>query len=208
MTHVLTRVDELIRRDCRYLSEHSECYFLREYTSGQGYEFGETNQLIYNLKKSPDRHDRPEWIYKLRAIEKFSTELAEALNPSWLRSAILVPMPPSRSRSDPLHDDRMLQVLGLLNQHGRYRVIELIEQTRTTEPAHAAQRRPGPDEILSAYRIRSAESVPQQPRFAVFDDVLTTGAHFAAAEMLLRERFPDCDVVGIFWARAIRLPLE
>jgi len=38
---------------------------------------------------------------------------------------------------------------------------------------------------------------------AVVDDVLTTGAHFKAAQLLLSSRFPGVAVYGIFVARRV-----
>ena len=38
---------------------------------------------------------------------------------------------------------------------------------------------------------------------AVVDDVITSGAHFRAAKDLLAERFPEAQIIGIFWARAV-----
>jgi predicted amidophosphoribosyltransferase len=36
---------------------------------------------------------------------------------------------------------------------------------------------------------------------ALFDDVLTTGAHFVAARNVLRSRFPQAQIIGFFIAR-------
>jgi len=37
---------------------------------------------------------------------------------------------------------------------------------------------------------------------ALIDDVLTSGSHFTAASRRLIERFPEAEIIGIFWARA------
>lgn len=38
---------------------------------------------------------------------------------------------------------------------------------------------------------------------ALIDDVLTSGAQFAAARRRIAEVLPDVEVIGIFWAKAV-----
>ena len=80
-----------------------------------GYKFSEANNLILNFKKSPDREGRPEWQYKEQAIEKIAEAFLRSLRTEWLRSVTLVPIPPSRAKGSPQYDDRMLRMLGRLN---------------------------------------------------------------------------------------------
>ena len=42
----------------------------------------------------------------------------------------------------------------------------------------------------------------------LFDDVITTGAHFKAAKSLLTERFGDVAIYGIFVARRVPRSLD
>ena len=44
---------------------------------------------------------------------------------------------------------------------------------------------------------------PTPTHIAICDDVLTTGAHFKAAQSILREAFPDAQIVGCFTARRV-----
>lgn len=48
------------------LTPADRCYFLFEYTSGQGYDFSATNNLISNLKKKPGANGQ---YYKNQAIQ-------------------------------------------------------------------------------------------------------------------------------------------
>ena len=77
----LTRIDEAHWADHVHLVPTDVCFFLREYTSGQNFGFSATNQLLSNLKKSPLNSDRPDHVYKDRAIRQCSMELRAALNP-------------------------------------------------------------------------------------------------------------------------------
>src|ERR1017187_7591541 len=97
---LLTEIDDLLREDHWHLTKDDQCYFLREYIAGGGWQAGETNQLILNLKKTPDRRGKPEWHYKVRAIRQAGSELRVAFlsgGASWLNGAVIVPMPPSKA---------------------------------------------------------------------------------------------------------------
>jgi hypothetical protein len=43
-------------------------------------------------------------------------------------------------------------------------------------------------------------AAPTPARIGIFDDVLTTGAHYRAARIVLSHRFPQVPVVGFFIA--------
>src|SRR5262245_44090882 len=103
----LTAIDELIRPDHSYLEANDECYFLWEYTARKGFGFSETNGLIHNFKKSMDRRGKPEWRYKDKAIKRAAAAFWQTANKPFLRTATLVPIPPSKAKSDPMYDDRI-----------------------------------------------------------------------------------------------------
>lgn len=206
----LSKVDELIISDHSYLDSSDNCYFLREYIPRVGFSGGETNSLISNFKKSMDRKGRSEWSHKERAIKQLAKEFANALNPAWLKIATLVPIPPSKTKNNPLYDDRMTQVLRLI---GGYRgldcdVRELIIQTVDMAAAHTTEERPHPGEIECNYLIDESIATPEPKTIGLFDDILTTGAHFRAAKNLLMNRFPTVPITGIFVARRIIPPID
>lgn len=204
---MLTRVDDLIRIDHYYLEDSDECLFRREYTPRAGYEFSSTNDLIQNFKKPVDRRERPEYRYKEWAIRTITEELAIDLDRDWLRSATLVPIPPSKARQDPLYDDRMTKVLNGISAHVGFAcdVRELIIQSISYEPAHTSDNRPSRADLQTVYFLDETLTAPEPKVIGVFDDVLTTGAHFKAAKNVLETRFPGVPVVGIFVARVSRL---
>ncbi len=53
------------------------------------------------------------------------------------------------------------------------------------------------------YRIDEQVAEPTPTALVVVDDVLTTGAHFKAAQSVLAERFPGVSVFGLFVARRV-----
>jgi orotate phosphoribosyltransferase len=44
---------------------------------------------------------------------------------------------------------------------------------------------------------------PAPEKIVVFDDVLTGGSHFKAMKIVLRQRYPEVDIIGLFLARSI-----
>jgi hypothetical protein len=77
----LTRIDHLTLGDHYHLTDDDECYFLREYTARTGFEGSETNQIIHNIKKTPDRRSLPEWFYKEQDPEPPPSRLGAASTP-------------------------------------------------------------------------------------------------------------------------------
>jgi hypothetical protein len=202
----LTRIDPLILGDHYYLTAEDECYFLREYTARGGFDASETNQIIQNLKKTPDRRGRQEWFYKERDIKRAASELRAALNPAWLRATTVVPIPPHVVKGDPLHDDRVLQIATLLGAGAKVDVRELVVQIATVDPSHQRASRPKPHELRANYRLEESLCAPAPTTIGILDDILTAGAHFRAIRDMLAERFPGVPVVGIFYARRIVAP--
>jgi hypothetical protein len=202
----LTRIDEQYRRSYHYLREEDQCYFLGEYTPRKGYDFGETNDLISNLKKGMDRRDKPEWRWKLRAIETAGAWLAEALaeDRPWLAATTFVPIPPSSVKIDPSYDDRIVRVLRHLERltDVSLDVRELLYQTETTRASSRSDQRLTLAEIRAVYRIDQQLSEPPPRQIALVDDLLTSGAHFRAAKELLGQRYPRIPIGGIFLARS------
>ena len=199
---MLTRIDDLTFPDHYRLDATDECYFVGEYTARAGYSHSATNDLIHNLKKGMERKDRPEWRYKIWAITTAASQLRTSLNPDYLRVATFVPVPPCRAKGDPLHDDRMMQVLQQFGVDVDAR--ELVVQVESYDASHgAANSRPGPEELFQNYRIDQGWVQPAPKSIAVVDDVLTTGAHFKAMQRILNETFPDVPLIGVFLARRI-----
>jgi hypothetical protein len=203
---VLTAIDELTRGEYRFLEPGDLCLYLREYTPGQGFRHSETNDLIQNVKKPPTVRGTGQWFYKQRAIERLAAELAASLDPGWLAAATLVPIPPSKARDDSGYDGRMTDLLRHLAGRRSLDIRELLVQRTSTAAAHIGTATRSPSRIAALYDIDEGLTDPPPEQIGLFDDVLTTGAHFQAAQQLLRRRFPGTPIAGIFLARTIRLP--
>jgi hypothetical protein len=200
---VFTAVDDLLRPLYPHLTAADQCYFLREYTAGRGYAGSETNHLILNLKKPPDRRGKPEWRYKERAIEQIAREFRDSVNLSALRRVTLVPMPPSKAKDDPLYDDRMLQVLRAVDVEGQLDIRELLLGAASMPAAHLAAQRPTIAQLVANLIVDASLAEPAPSMIALVDDVLTTGAHFVAAKAVLAARFANLPIRGLFVARRV-----
>lgn len=196
-----TLIDQLTRREHVYLEESDVCAFIGEYTARSGYAYSETNELIYNLKKRMDKRGRPEWRYKRQAIRRVAATLEHILSEQALNEYTFLPIPPSKARDDPQYDDRMTQVLRLIRPEQPINVRELIIQTESTPAVHDHENRLRPHQIKNLYQIDETLTSPQPVAFVIVDDMLTTGAHFKAAQSLLNERFTGVPVYGLFVAR-------
>ena len=109
MANRVLKVDALALPDHYYLDEHDTCYYAGEYTAGEGHAYSETNQLILNFKKSPDKRGTSQWQYKDQAIQQAARIFRAAIKAS--AEVTFVPIPPSKIKEDPLYDDRMVRLL-------------------------------------------------------------------------------------------------
>ena len=75
----------------------------------------------------------------------------------------------------------------------------------TLTASHEGPQRPPPDELYAALNFDPANGRPHQPPgvIFVFDDMLTTGAHYVAVTRKLAEVYPGVQMVGHFIARRV-----
>lgn len=201
----LQQIDETNRRDHWHLDEGDECYFLYEYTAGAGWQGGATNQLIHNLQKKKGDGG---YHYKAPAIAKCASDFSKVINSQWLSGATLVPVPPSKIRTDECYDDRVVQLCKSIRSTPPPDVREIVEQIESTETFKGGARKT-PSQLEANYKVSDVHLEQARPTIGVFDDVLTTGSHFKAVKnMILRNR-PNATVFGFFVARrAIPNPFE
>ena len=207
----LCKIDDLLRSDHLYLTEADQCFFFREYTANKDYDYSdysETNSLIWNFKKRLDKKGTSEWKYKEKAIKQIAEEFRESLKAKWFEKYTLVPIPPSKSKEDPLYDDRMVQVLKIFGQGLNLDIRELILQRESTQPFHQITPRPFWEDLIDNYYIDEDLANPEPKKVVLFDDLLTEGAHFKAAQNVLGKRYSGIGTRGIFVARRVYADAE
>ncbi|WP_374695025.1 hypothetical protein ABXR98_02900 [Snodgrassella alvi] len=205
----LQKIDELILRDHSYLTESDNCFFLAEYTSRKKYDFSNTNQLIYNLKKSLEKKNTNEWEYKRKAIKTCGKLISGIFANKNISPYVFVPIPPSKCKTDPLYDDRLVKILEFANNQkqtlNNFNIKELILQENSIPSFHNINNdtRPDPLSLMAQYKIDQSILDFKPKKFIIFDDLITTGCHFKAVKWMLQEAYPDAKIFGVFIARRI-----
>jgi len=184
------------------LTDNDICYYLMEYTSGPGYGASEANQLIFNFKKDLSKRGQYGWHYKEEAINKiakiYNFELKNIID---FKKATLVPIPPSKCKSNPIHDDRMLKLLTKVSTENNADVRELLLIKNDMNASHTSNNR-DVDDIMDYIEINIGLYNDLAENIYLFDDVLVTDAHFAACRNIVLSILPEKKIFGIFIARA------
>lgn len=205
----MTRPIQLDNDSYRYLDDGDYCYHFLEYTSGGGFKISQGNQQILNLKKRPTSSEN-ELYYKRKAIEFWGDLLSAELNlsASALNSTFM-PMPCSKPIGHQDYDDRMLKVLRRMARNTpQLDIRELLLQDRARTSQHEGERL-SPEQIASYMSVNQAALVlPIKENLVVVDDVITMGASFKAAKILVERAGIRTQVVGLFLAKTIWPPSE
>lgn len=206
MSFKLTKIEPEILDQHPLLTESDNCYFFGEYTAYQDHNFSLVNSLIKNIKKKPSTKHTSGYGYKERDIGRISKFLSGTFNPAWLRTATLVPIPPSRIKTDPEYDDRILRILNGMTADFPLDIRELLFQTQTTRASHeSGDNRVSTDELRGILQVDTSLSNPPPTNIALFDDVLTAGKHYSVCKEKLLKAFPHAKIYGFFLARTVRL---
>ncbi len=103
-----------------------------------------------------------------------------------------------------MYDDRLVQVLQRMSKGYDADLREMVLQRENMAAAHESDVRPSIAELVENYCIDEALAQPlRNGNLVIFDDVLTTGAHFRAAQAVLSARFPEANIHGLFVARRV-----
>jgi predicted amidophosphoribosyltransferase len=203
----LTKIDEQLLPEHGSLSPEDECYFLLDYTAHTNAAHSLGNAFIRNLKKKMDRKGRMEWPYKEWTIQQIGAALAAAL-PTLidLTTTTFIPIPPSKIRSNPLYDDRVLRVLHLACPADAD-IRESIVCREDHRPAHESEERERPaiKALMNNYNWLE-NTPPLRPNTVLFDDLITSGNHFIACKRFVLQHQPATRVLGIFVARRALTP--
>jgi predicted amidophosphoribosyltransferase len=182
---------------CPHIDSADECYYLMDYHSKKGYAHSTTNNLILNFKKRIGENGQS---YKIQAIGKFAEVLCKLFNEA--SNLIFVPIPPSKTKDDPMYDNRLTQVLTIVKADIKLPYYEILERQTSILPLHENH---GP-RLLSTHKFKfncEDMAVFRDKTIVIFDDVITTGSTYKAAKNILKEHFPNNKIVGLFLARAI-----
>jgi hypothetical protein len=196
----LQQIDQLTAQDHHYIDLDDECYYLWERVSGARYDEYDVNHFIKNLQIPSEWPDPWRLRHKTGAIS-FAASALQPLMPVDLKeAATFVPIPPSRVKHDPAHDDRLMRVLRSIIPP----LADIRELVLQNENTVSKEKQISPDERADNYRINEDCAASDPAHIVIFDDVLTTGSHFKGVKKVLQDRYPGIGIVGLFLARAIR----
>lgn len=178
------------------------CHYYLDHTDG-GYSASAANQDVFNLKKPMSRKGCADWHYKGEAIRSFARDLTDFLQPysAFSRTFVLAAMPPSKKRSNPDYDDRIVQVVMIASERTGIPWVDPFDLRRNMQAAHHGGTRTVDEIERNLLLNRSAEAISCCSNCMLVDDVLTTGGHFAACKHVIQKSFPDVVVSGAFWAK-------
>jgi predicted amidophosphoribosyltransferase len=196
----LVKIDELLRPNHIYLEEDDECFYLMEYIPVSRL-YNAENDLMMNFKKEMDRKGKSEWKYKGIAINKIANIFDKSLPQFTLANIILVPIPPSKVKSDAMYDDRIVQVLKILcDKRNNSDLREIISIKKNMQSSHSGKKYT-PEEIYINLHLDKSLCKDKKKNIILVDDVITYGAHFKACQKLLRDEFPNSHIKGLFIGR-------
>lgn len=183
-----------------YIKDDDVCIYAREYIAGGcGYKGGPTNKLILNFKKPPSKKELSEWQYRIQAVRTFKTEAEKLFNQDSDISITAIPSSKHKAHSE--YDCRFEDLFKeLLKSRPCLNIEWPIEVKQTGRATHQGDRQ-HPDRIKKNYIWKGFKTTPN--RLYVFDDVLTTGAHFRAFSNFLKNNKYTRQIIGTFWSRAI-----
>lgn len=200
----LTKIDELTRSDHSYLEAGDECLFFGDYTARKGFSHSATNQMIHNFKKPIRFRNTPSWRYKTQAINAAANALSQNIGAA-LSKLTLVPVPPSKLKTDVEYDDRIMDMLRAITAPVGVSpdIRELVQQTHQMAAAHETANRPPPEEWEKVYAVDEVLAQKDPNWIVIIDDLLVTGCRFRAMSNVLKKRFPAVRITGIFLARRV-----
>jgi hypothetical protein len=194
----LVQIDILTAQEHYHLAPTDDCYFLWEWDAAS-YAQSAITDFIGNFQRDPKfRAKYWPWLFKAIAIEHAATAICRTVLPEW-RTSVFVPVPPSRIKSDPRHDSRLIDTLRLASS-AINETHELVLQLTNTD---SRQKKISPQTRAHNWTL-CLDSLRKMPEhFVVFDDLLTGGSHFAAMKIALARKFPGVPVSGLFLARRV-----
>ncbi len=199
-------IDDAIRPDHYYLTPEDECYCLGEYQPREGFNAGPVNNLIWNYKKPVTKRGRPEYVHKERAILTVASLVRSVISDKAITTCTVVPIPPSKAKSDPLYDDRLVSSLRAVDPNLDMRELLVSKESMRAHHEYSpGERRPTPEDLYQMLAVdEGCLQAPVKDLIILFDDLLTNGTHFKACKRILNERLPDRKIVGLFIGRVKR----
>ncbi len=188
------------------LDDSDFCYYYLVRTS-DGYSESEANNRIDNFKKKPERYKSNPvvWEYKKREIDHFAKDIERLLKTPPFTKLIdsfggvsLVPIPTSKPKTHEYYDSRLADMCALIANHVEKAFLDdVFDVKRTLKPSHEG----GVREVGYLKEAIDFQGLKRPSDLIVLvDDVLLKGTHYIACRDIIREKYPEAAIVGVFLA--------
>lgn len=85
-------------------------------------------------------------------------------------------------------------------------IRELILAKESREAAHnPGAIRPKVNDHLNNFVFNNSKKYPKPRGIILFDDIITSGAHFKAAQTIIKKVWSEIPLIGIFVARNVKI---
>lgn len=199
-----------IRENRVALTEDDRCYYYMTYNPFSDLLTNDEKQTITNIKISPEELQKtPSRAYwKNQSIREVAQWLTQTLKKhTALIDYLWLPAPSSKTKNDAHYDDRLQQILTRVNQQiPAFKWFDALYVKKTVEKSRQSNQR-NVQQKLGNLTIDKGfvQALPlPHKKVVVFDDVLTSGATYKAAQLKIKSVDASIDVIGIFIAKAIR----
>ncbi|SRR5665213_1798772 len=204
------RADETDEFYCCPNHEEKEIYYARTYTPHGGFGHSQTNSLILNFKKGPNKPPN-ELYYRKEAIEKFASEVTTFLSAGFglNNNHLLIPMPTSKPNQSSGYDNRLdLVMQKLCVACKNVKPFPVLKRIYEVPASHQSTSTRNAQTIYDSLGIDdSVASIYCEGQIlTILDDITTSGAHFEAARRHLEEKFSGGRIIGVFWAKSKPAP--
>lgn len=182
----------------KHLDSSDICWYAHDFIGGAGFRGGAVNSNILNFKKKP----KDSWQhYRTQSIHKFALDSSGLFDCSGNNSYFVTAIPSSKAKNDPEYDNRFEDFFNQLQKYCPcVNVTWPITVINSTEASHRMSGARNPEAIMKNYQFNGFGGL-KPTNLVVFDDVLTSGAHFRAYKDFLIKNGFQGKVFGVFWAK-------
>lgn len=196
------KITDMSAANHRCLEKDDFCIYYRTKERHVYDNFTETNSILANFKKRPALcRDNPQMaMYKQRGIRTITNDVIGFFERNLGMSFLLIPAITSKATGDPEFDDRLIVVCARVSEAlPNVQYADLLYNDFSVCPAHAGGTR-DVGAIAAHIGVRNDFDIHRFDYVFIFDDVLTTGAHFKACQQVLEKTYGR-RAYGLFWAR-------
>lgn len=197
MSNYWKKIDGIEKQTISNFLADDECYYAHDFIRSTGYQGGPANDNVINFKKAPNTLGQN---YRTAAIYKFALDASSLIDCESGRTYTVTAIPSSKSKTDPLYDNRFEDFfIELAKLRPCIDVQWPITNRATVTPSHGGGTRSAT--ILTSNYVFNGFTGAVPDFIFVFDDVLTSGAHFRAFKDFLIQSGYSGKVYGLFWTK-------